>query len=246
MNLDQSLQTLGLRHAAATLEEIIAQAVKEALTPRQIIERVAEAEGTARRAHSHKYRTRKSRLGRALPLADFDFAHPRHIDRHRVDEAFALRFVDEGGTVLFIGHVGTGKTHLAKALVQAALADGHTALFVDARALVHDLAAQETTRALERRLRHYLRPRLLCIDELAYQHAEVRHLDLLYELVRRRYEARRAIVATACLPFAQWPSVMPSTAATAALVDRLVHRAILISIDADSYRRRQAELRNAQ
>lgn len=110
---------------------------------------------------------------------------------------------------------------------------------------MHDLAHQETTSALERRLRYYARPHLLCIDEVAAHAIDTRRLDLLYELVRRRYEAQRALVITSQLHESKWHLVMPSAAATASLTDRLVHRSLDIDIDADSYRRRHAEPRGA-
>ena len=103
-----------------------------------------------------------------------------------------------------------------------------------------DLADARATGRLRARLRHYLRPHLLCLDGLAYQRIDIERLDLLYDVIRKRYDAGRAIVVTAALPFAQWPSVMPSTAATAALVDRLVHKATIITIEGESYRKRQA------
>ena len=239
-SLHDTFNSLGLKKVAQSLDEIIAEAVRDALSPAVLLERTARLELDDRRTRSFDNRLRKSHLGRAAPLADFDWNHPRAIDRLRVDEAFTLRFIDDGGSVIFLGNTGTGKTHLARALVERSLAAGHRAVFVDAHALCLDLARQGTTAALDRRLRFYTRPHLLCIDELARQHIDIHRLDLLYELVRRRYHARRAVVVTSGLAFAEWPSVMPSTDATAALIDRLVHRALVIHIDADSYRQAQA------
>ena len=240
MSLPDTLQSLGWNKTAQGLDEFIAQAVRDALTPRAVVEHVATLELDDRRTRSFDYRLRKSRLGRIAAIADFDWKHPRSIDRARIDEAFTLRFIHEGGAVIFLGNTGTGKTHLAKALVERAVTQGHNALFADAHALCLDLARAESTSALQSRLRYYTRPSLLCIDEIARQQIDIRRLDLLYELVRRRYEARRAVVVTAEPQFSQWPQSMPSSAATAALIDRLVHRAVVIHIDADSYRQKQA------
>jgi len=243
MTLEQDYRDLGFHGLSAIIRDFVAAATREGLTPQQILERVAFTERDHRRTRSFAKRLRRSRLGAFAELADFDWDHPTRIDRGLVEQAFGLRFVDEGGAVLFVGDPGLGKTHLAKALVHRALADGRNARFVLARVLCDDLAAQETTAALERRLHHYAHPHLHCIDELACPHIDIRRLDLLYEVIRRRYETRRAIVVTAPLLVPQWSQVMPSTAATAALIDRLLHRATVIHIEGESYRQRQARER---
>lgn len=245
MTLAQSLSSLGIRLPAESIDEIIRQGVQEALAHEPLLDRIAQAEIQRRCAHSFRRRHQRSHIGHVAALTDFDFQHPTRIDRALVDQAFSLGFIEDGGTVLFIAPSGLGKTHLAKALVEASLAAGHRALFVDAMTALDDLAAARAAGRLRARLRHYLRPTLLCLDGVAYQRIDIDRLDLLYDVIRKRYDAGRAIVVTAALPFAQWPSVMPSTAATAALVDRLVHKATIITIEGNSYRMRQAQQRNA-
>lgn len=240
MSLPESLTALGVGLPHESIEQIIRDAVARALGPVETLSLVADAELERRRVRSFHRRLQRSHLGPAAPLADFDFQHPSRIDRLLVDQAFSLRFLDDGASVLFIGPVGLGKTHLARALVHAAIAAGHRALFVDAISALDDLRAAKASGRFGARLRHYLRPRLLCLDAIAYQHIDLEQLDLLYEIIRRRYDARRSLVITTALPFAQWPSLMPSTAATAALVDRLCHRAIVVHIDGDSFRRRHS------
>lgn len=246
MTLQSSLHAIGLRHAAVSIEAIIAEGVREALSHHDLLAIVAKTEADQRAARSYTRRLGKSHLGRAAPVADFDFAHPTRIDRAQIDQAFTLHFIAEGGSVLFIAPSGLGKTHLAKALIHAALAAGHRALFIDAIDALDDLATAKDQGRLKSRLRYYLRPHLLCLDAIAYQQIDIARLDLLYELVRRRYDLGRALVITTPLAFAQWPSAMPSTAATAALVDRLVHRAVVINIEGTSYRRREAQERAAK
>lgn len=246
MTLALSLSSLGIGLPTQSIDEIIRTGIREALDHEALLERIAQAEIERRRARSFRRRHQGSHLGHAAALTDFDFQHPTRIDRVLVDQVFSLGFIAEGGAVLFFGPSGLGKTHLAKALVECALAAGHRALFVDAMAALDDLAAARVAGRLRPRLRHYLRPHLLCLDGLAYQRIDIERLDLLYDLIRKRYDARSAIVVTAALPFAQWPSVMPSTAATAALVDRLIHRATVINIEGESYRRRQAQERAAR
>jgi DNA replication protein DnaC len=246
MTLQDTLQSIGIRLPTESIEAMIREAVRDALGPHDLLGRVAQAEIDRRRVGSFRRRLQRSHLGHAAAVADFDFQHPSRIDRALVEQAFSLRFLDEGGVVLFVGSVGLGKTHLARALVHASLAAGRRALFVDAQTALDDLVAARAAGRLRARLRHYLHPHLLCLDGVAYQRIDIERLDLLYDVVRKRYDAHRAIVITTALSFAQWPSVMPSTAATAAVVDRLVHRGTVITIEGESYRKTQAQQRAAR
>jgi DNA replication protein DnaC len=240
MSLEHSLTAVGIRLPRESIDGIIREGVRATLAHEEVLSRIVDAERERRRLRSFQRRLSRSRLGTAAALADFDFAHPSRIDRGLVDQAFSLRFVDEGGAVLLVAPTGLGKTHIARALVQGALVDGRRALFVDAMDALDQLVAARAAGRLATALRPLLRTQLLCLDGIAYQRMDIERLDLLFEVVRKRYDANRAAVITTALPFAQWPSVMPSTAATAALVDRLVHRSILITIEGDSYRKRQA------
>ena len=103
-----------------------------------------------------------------------------------------------------------------------------------------DLGAQESARALDQRLRHYCtRTGLLVIDEIGYLSYDNRNADLLFQVVSRRYE-RKSVVITSNLAFADWPTIFPNAACTTALIDRLVHHSEIISIEGESYRKREA------
>ncbi len=102
------------------------------------------------------------------------------------------------------------------------------------------------TSALERRLRHYCRPRLLVIDELGYLSTSADHADLLFELVTRRYQQEKPIVLTTNKSFQDWNDVFPNSGVVVTLVDRLVHRCEVVEIDAESYRLKESEERKHQ
>jgi DNA replication protein DnaC len=108
-----------------------------------------------------------------------------------------------------------------------------------------DLAAQESARALERRLRHYSGATLLCIDEIGYLSFDNRNADLLFEVVSRRYEKRSTLLTTN-LAFRDWPSIFPNAACVTALIDRGIHHADVVAIEGDSYRKREAEEHKAR
>src|SRR4051812_12181937 len=200
MSLHDSLDALGLRHTTHHLDDLIAHVTKKRLSPLQIIEYLAHTETEARHRRSLERRLHRSRLGRFKPMADYDWNHPTRIDREEADTALTADFVEQASNVIIVAATGLGKPMLAKNIPHAALAAGHSVLFVTAAQMLLDLAAQESARALEHRLRYYSRPRLLCVDEIGYLSFDNRNADLLFEVVRRRYE-HKSIVLTTNLDF---------------------------------------------
>jgi DNA replication protein DnaC len=238
--LVDALRLIGLRHTAETLDDIVALATKRRWGPTQLLEHVAELEQAERAQRSLERRVDRSHLGRFRSMADFDWAWPSHIDRELVDAVLQLSFLPDARNVVLVAPQGLGKTMIAQNIVHAALLAGHSALFVTASQLLLDLGAQESTRALDRRLRFYASRALLCIDEIGYLSYDTRNADLLFQVVSRRYE-RRSLVMTTNLAFAEWATVFPNAACTTALIDRVVHHADIIAIEGESYRKREAQ-----
>jgi DNA replication protein DnaC len=188
---------------------------------------------------------RAARLGRFKPLADFEWDWPKQLHRPTVDRVFSLDFLAKGENVILIAAQGLGKTMLSKNLVHQAVLAGHSALFITASDLLLDLNGQETSRALERRLRAYARPTLLAIDEIGYLSYDAHAADLLFQVISRRYE-QKSVVLTTNLTFKHWDTVFPNASCAVALVDRLTHHAEIIPIEGESYRKREAEMTQKQ
>jgi DNA replication protein DnaC len=153
--------------------------------------------------------------------------------------------VQEQENLVLVAAQGLGKTMLARNIAHAAVLEGHSALFTEASSLLLDLGSQDSSRGLERRLRHYARPALLCIDEVGYLSYDARAADLLFEIVSRRYE-QKSVVITTNLAFTDWPSVFPNASCVTALIDRLTHHADVCKIEGESYRHREAEERKTK
>jgi DNA replication protein DnaC len=202
---------------------------------------VLESEERTRRTLEN--RTRISGLGSFKALSDFDWAWPKKLDRALIEELLTLRFISEGANVVLLGPNGVGKTMLLKNLASRALHAGHPVLVRSASDLLADLANQESSVARARRLRAYVAPAILCIDEVGYLAYDARHADLLFEVITRRYEKGKSVVLTTNKPFAEWPTVFPNAACVVTLVDRLLHRAELVVIEGESYRLREAQER---
>ena len=158
----------------------------------------------------------------------------------------SLAFVGEAANIVVIGPNGLGKTMLLKNLVHQAILHGYSARFTLASDMLHDLAAQDSTVALARRLRRYTRCAVLAIDEVGYLSYDARYADLLFEVVTRRYELQRPILLTTNKAFGEWNQVFPNAACVVALVDRLLHRAEIVSLEGKSYRFKEAQERTAR
>ena len=111
--------------------------------------------------------------------------------------------------------------------------------------MLNDLDAQDTSTALARRLRRYVNPAVLLIDEVGYLSYDSRAADLLFEVVSRRHE-QRPIILTTNKPFAEWNEVFPNSSSVTALVDRFLHHAEIVKIEGESYRAKEAKERAAE
>jgi DNA replication protein DnaC len=179
------------------------------------------------------------------PLVDFDWSWPTKIDREAILDLFRFDFLGESGNVILIGPNGVGKTTIAQNLAHEALIAGHTVLFTSASEMLNDLAAQDGPSALSRRLRRYVRPMLLVVDEVGYLSYSPQHADLLFDIVNRRNQDRSTVVTTN-KPFGEWNEVFPNSSSVVALVDRLVHRSEILEIDGESYRLKEAKERKEE
>ena len=141
---------------------------------------------------------------------------------------------------MLVAPQGLGKTMIAQNIAHQAILAGHSVLFVTAAQLLLDLGAQESARALDRRLRYYAQVGLLVIDEIGYLAFDNRNADLLFQVVSRRYE-KKSLVLTTNLAFRDWHTIFPNATCATALIDRVVHHADVISIEGESYRLREAE-----
>lgn len=186
-----------------------------------------------------------ARLGAFKSMADFDWDWPEKIDRDQVEDLLQLSFLDDATNVVLLGPSGIGKTMIAQNLGHQALQHGHTVRRVTASEMLNDLAAQESSAALTRRLRRYCGPRLLILDEVGYLSYDGRYGDLLFEVVSRRH-LQRSTVLTSNKAFSEWTQVFTGASCVSALVDRIVHRAEIVKIAGESYRKKEAAERAEQ
>jgi DNA replication protein DnaC len=242
-DLARQLGQIGLYATSAVLDDFVARASKARWSARTLLEELARAELHERARRSLQRRLQRSHLGRFKPMADFDWHWPKKIDREAIERALTLDFVREGRNLILLGTNGLGKTMITKNIAHAAVLAGHSVLFRTASELLEDLQV-DSPEQRRRRLAHYARPHLLCIDEVGYLAYDNHAADLLYEVVNRRYE-QKSILVTTNRSFKDWNLVFPNATCIATLLDRLTHHADVTIVEGQSYRVRESEQETA-
>ena len=240
-DLKPILRALGFIATSTKLDDVVALATKKRWGAAELLEHVADLEQKDRARRGLERRMSRSRLERFKPLADFDWNWPTKIDRPLVESLVGLDFIEGTRNVVLVAPGGLGKTMIAQNIAHAAILAGRSVLFVTAAQLLLDLAAQESARALERRLRYYANVGLLVLDEVGYLAFDNRNADLLFQVVSRRYE-KKSLVMTTNLAFKEWHTIFPTATCAHALIERVVHHADVVKIEGDSYRLRESEL----
>ncbi|PWT75298.1 MAG: AAA family ATPase [Bacteroidetes bacterium] len=190
-------------------------------------------------------RLKDAKVGEFKPMSEFDWAWPKRIDRELVEELFNLQFLEDCANVVLIGPNGIGKSMIAQNIAHAALMAGTAARFVKASDMLDELLAADEAYKRKACLKKYSQVDLLIIDEVGYLSYDSRYADLLYEVVNARYKQKSTIVTTN-KEFQQWGTIFPNAACVVTLIDRLVHKAEIVAIQGDSYRKKEAQERKAQ
>ena len=200
-----------------------------------------EREVAARQSNGGELRVRAARFPARKTLEDFDFDHQRSLKREVIAHLGALDFIEGKENVVFLGPPGTGKTHLAIGLSMRACQAGHRVAFATAAEWVDRLAEAHSAGRLHSELVRLCRYPLIVIDEVGYIPFEAEAANLFFQLVSSRYE-RASVIVTSNKPFGRWGEVFGDAVVAAAMIDRLVHHAEVVSMKGDSYRLKGRDL----
>lgn len=233
--MNDLLTLLHLKYVENQLPDLLEQARLHSLTYEAFLRRVLTLEIEGRKATASRNREKAARLPLRKTLEEFDFSFQPAISNRLLWELAELSFLKTQTNIIFLGPPGVGKTHLALSLSVKALEAGYSVLFTTLAALAEDLAAAPHPSLMSKRLRRYLTPRLLVIDEIGYTTLAEVQANALFELVRDRYEQGSTIL-TSNANFSEWGHLLGNEVLATALLDRLLHHAEVISIPGKSFR----------
>src|SRR5919202_5680290 len=204
--LRTTLTTLNLTAIDARLETLLENASKQNRAYADFLLEVMGAEADARRQRYLKTRLQLAHLPYVKTFDQFDFGFQPSINERQIQELRSLRFVHEASNVILLGPPGVGKTHLSVAFAEAAIQAGFGAYFITAHDMVTDLGRAYREGRLDRRMRVYVAPKVLVIDEMGYLPLDDLGATIFFQLVSARYE-RGSIILTSNKSYGDWGSI---------------------------------------
>jgi DNA replication protein DnaC len=232
------LVALRMPRALETLDHLVQQIERGQLGTLEAIAALLAEELTLREGRRIKAALQMAHLTPVKTLAGFDFSFQPSLERNRILALAGLAFVDRHEVLHLIGQSGTGKSHLAIALGVEAVRAGRSVYFAPLADIIDSLARADREGRLRERIRYLCRTQLLIIDEIGYLSVGAGAGNLFFQLVNARYE-KGAMILTSNRGFAEWGDVFGDPVIAAALLDRLLHHAIVVQIEGASYRLRE-------
>jgi DNA replication protein DnaC len=227
------------KHASLTGSVLTEWAEKGTPKQREYLHGVLVAEHESRQESRRQRLLKSARLPAMKTLTGFDYTSVRFPQDYGREPLESLEFITRAQDLVLYGDVGTGKTHMATALVAAACRQGIQARFFTTSALVMMLRRAKDEDRLDKELASLAKNQLIAIDELGYLPIDTEGARLLFQVIADGYE-KRSLIITTNLEFSRWGTVFGDDNMAAAVIDRLVHHGRLLQFRGESYRVKNA------
>ena len=245
LDLDTSLKRLHLANARRMWRDLTVRAEREDWSCRDFLALLIAEEI----AHRHQTRLGRGARWARFPflktIDDFDFTYQSIVRLSLLGSALSPDFVTEGRCLILIGKPGRGKTHLAIAIAYRAIQNGFDARFVTAAELIDDLSAAFRGGRLAETLATYTHPAVLVVDEVGYLAYGTDAANMLFHVVNDRHRKKRAMIFTTNKPLSAWGRVLHDDDLAQAIVDRVLERGRLLTLDGPSMRTKHLGLADA-
>jgi DNA replication protein DnaC len=230
-----NLNALKLSAMISQLEGCLRQARESSEDYAEFLLNLTELEVATRMENGRKRRLRDAKFPLLKPLEVFKFEAAPDLDTRLIKDLAGGRYIKDARNVIFLGRSGTGKTHLATALGMEACRQGIRTRFVTGCALANELIEARDEKILARVIKRYASYGLLIVDELGYVPFSKEGAELMFQVLAERHE-RRSVIITTNLGFGDWTQIFGDPTLTAALLDRITHKAFTINCTWESYR----------
>ena len=232
------LRKLRLPAMAEMLDSYTKQAASNSMSYMDFLSGLVTEEVEYKERRGIENRLKSAKFPIIKSLDDFDYAFQPSINRKKLEELSSLRFIDNKENVLFLGPPGVGKTHLSISLSVKACEAGYKVLFTTLNEMISTLVASLADNSFTSKLRTFVQPSLLVIDEVGYLPVPKEGANFLFQVVAKRYEAG-SIILTSNKSFADWGEILGDSIIASAILDRLLHHSTIFNIKGTSYRLRE-------
>jgi DNA replication protein DnaC len=242
-----SLKILRLNEIARFLDDELARAAQDSSPPTDLLERLLTLQANALIQRRIERRIKESKLPDKKLLTDFDFTFQKGVDKTQIMELAKLDFVGRKQGVIIAGNSGTGKSHIAKALLLLGCRETYRCRYTTAADMLKELMASLADDTLDKKLKSYVSPDILLIDEVGFDRLEQQdasNANLFYKVINGRY-CKGSTMVTTNIDFKELGDYLGDPVITTAIVDRMVHHSIIINIEGPSWRMKESRKLNS-
>lgn len=219
-------------------KELAMEAARERLDYEDYLVKLMEREYDLRLENRKKAQIRNAQFPSKMYLSELDRSQLPPAAREKLPILERLDFITSAQNVILAGNPGTGKTHIAIGLGLKACMQGYKVLFTTVHRLLTQLRESHAERTLRQVEAQFEKYDLVICDEFGYVSFDKQGAELLFNHLSLR-TGRKSTIITTNLGFDRWEEIFGDPVLTAALVDRLTHKAYLIDMNGESYRLKQ-------